>query len=246
MRGLPPSGRPLFQTGLCPRSEPLVQDLPRWQTLTAVRIGLLLAALAQAVVSFPVLVLGSDRDAPLHVAHEMGSFDLALAAGFLVAAWRPVRAQGMRALVGVAVLLLLLTAAIDLIAGRTTLSDELPHVIPLLGWALLVRTSMLLPDRDGDSMWPGFREWTVRRGRPSPLSLAATEDESWKPAAEVAASPPRPRRAAPLACVALALAGVLLFGSAPAARADGDPGSDVLVYQNLFVGADAGTTIASR
>ncbi|MGH3252053.1 MAG: hypothetical protein ACRDOI_38400, partial [Trebonia sp.] len=31
----------------------------------------------------------------------------------------------------------------------------------------------------------------------------------------------------------------LLAAAAPAARADGDPGSDVLVYQNLFVAADA-------
>src|ERR1700754_1540802 len=32
----------------------------------------------------------------------------------------------------------------------------------------------------------------------------------------------------------------------PAARADGDPGSDVLVYQNLFVAADAGLSIPQQ
>ncbi len=33
---------------------------------------------------------------------------------------------------------------------------------------------------------------------------------------------------------------------APAARADGDPGSDVLVYQNLFVAADANISIPQQ
>lgn len=42
-----------------------------------------------------------------------------------------------------------------------------------------------------------------------------------------------------LAVFAVCAVGVL----APAARADGDPGSDVLVYQNLFVAADANISV---
>ena len=42
--------------------------------------------------------------------------------------------------------------------------------------------------------------------------------------------------------LALAALGVL----APAARADGDPGSDVLVFQNLFVAADAGISVPQQ
>jgi cytochrome oxidase Cu insertion factor (SCO1/SenC/PrrC family) len=45
-----------------------------------------------------------------------------------------------------------------------------------------------------------------------------------------------------LAVLAVCAAGVL----APAARADGDPGSDVLVYQNLFVAADANISIPQQ
>ena len=45
-----------------------------------------------------------------------------------------------------------------------------------------------------------------------------------------------------LAVFAVCAAGVL----APAARADGDPGSDVLVYQNLFVAADANISIPQQ
>jgi len=46
--------------------------------------------------------------------------------------------------------------------------------------------------------------------------------------------------------VVLALAAVALGVARPAALADGDPGSDVLVYQNLFVAADAGMTVAQQ
>jgi cytochrome oxidase Cu insertion factor (SCO1/SenC/PrrC family) len=45
-----------------------------------------------------------------------------------------------------------------------------------------------------------------------------------------------------LAVFAICAAGVL----APAARADGDPGSDVLVYQNLFAAADANISIPQQ
>jgi len=38
--------------------------------------------------------------------------------------------------------------------------------------------------------------------------------------------------------------GMLAAAGAPAARANGDPDSDVLVYQNLFVVADANMPIA--
>jgi cytochrome oxidase Cu insertion factor (SCO1/SenC/PrrC family) len=47
--------------------------------------------------------------------------------------------------------------------------------------------------------------------------------------------------------VALALLAVCALGVlSPAARADGDPGSDVLVYQNLFVAADSNMSIAQQ
>jgi cytochrome oxidase Cu insertion factor (SCO1/SenC/PrrC family) len=47
--------------------------------------------------------------------------------------------------------------------------------------------------------------------------------------------------------VALALLSVCALGAlAPAARADGDPGSDVLVYQNLFVASDSNISIAQQ
>jgi cytochrome oxidase Cu insertion factor (SCO1/SenC/PrrC family) len=53
-------------------------------------------------------------------------------------------------------------------------------------------------------------------------------------------------RRAFLAVVLAVLAGCTLGVLSPAARADGDPGSDVLVYQNLFVASDANISIAQQ
>src|SRR6202034_4014836 len=47
--------------------------------------------------------------------------------------------------------------------------------------------------------------------------------------------------------VALAVLACCALGAlSPAARADGDPGSDVLVYQNLFVAGDSNISIAQQ
>jgi cytochrome oxidase Cu insertion factor (SCO1/SenC/PrrC family) len=47
--------------------------------------------------------------------------------------------------------------------------------------------------------------------------------------------------------IALTILAICTLGAlSPAARADGDPGSDVLVYQNLFVAADSNISIAQQ
>ena len=50
-------------------------------------------------------------------------------------------------------------------------------------------------------------------------------------------------RATTLAILAVALIAAVVT---PAARADGDPGSDVLVYQDLFAGSDAGLSVQQQ
>jgi cytochrome c biogenesis protein CcmG/thiol:disulfide interchange protein DsbE len=54
------------------------------------------------------------------------------------------------------------------------------------------------------------------------------------------------RRAGALALTLTALLVLGLAGHAPVAWADGDPGSDVLVYQPLFLASDAGVSIARQ
>jgi predicted anti-sigma-YlaC factor YlaD len=100
------------------------------------RLGLLLVGLAQLCLAVPAL-LGNDAGAPIHIAHEQGSWSLALAVGLLVVAWRPVRAAAMLPLVGALTVALVTTMAADVAAGRTQAAAEAPHGVALLGLGLL-------------------------------------------------------------------------------------------------------------
>jgi len=108
----------------------------RWLTLP-VRIGLVFVGAGQLALAVPGLVFGSDDGAPLHVAHEMGSWDLALAVGFLFAAWRPLRAVGLLPFVAVLSACLGLTAVIDLVQGRAVAVLEISHLLEIIGTVLL-------------------------------------------------------------------------------------------------------------
>lgn len=110
-----------------------------------VRVALAVIALGQIAVTIPALILGQDHSASMHVAHEMGAFDAAVAVGLLVAVRRPARAMGMLALIGVAALLLVVTAAADLATGHTDFLDEASHLLVVASWLLLRRMAMLAP-----------------------------------------------------------------------------------------------------
>lgn len=125
------------------------------------RLGLVAAGVAQLAISVPALVLGHDHGAPVHVAHELGSLDAAVGLGFLAAAWRPSLAAGMRAVMGAAALLLVSTAILDLVAGRTGLGEEAWHLVVVVGCLLLWRAAAFVPPgaarrlgRRGTSTWP--------------------------------------------------------------------------------------------
>jgi predicted anti-sigma-YlaC factor YlaD len=95
-----------------------------------------MVALVQLAISLPALA-GADSGASVHVAHEQGSWALALAVGLLVVVWRPSRANGMLPLVAVLVAGLTLTAGLDILAGRTVAGAEAPHGLAILGLVLL-------------------------------------------------------------------------------------------------------------
>ena len=59
------------------------------------RAGLAAVAAAQLAITVPLLLLGHDHDAGAHAAHELGSFDLALAIAFAVGAIRPALRPGL-------------------------------------------------------------------------------------------------------------------------------------------------------
>jgi len=116
--------------------EPVRRHL-RWDGEMARRAGLAAVAVAQLAITIPLLILGHDHDAGLHAAHELGSFDLALAIAFAVGAIRPALSAGLAWPCGIAAAGLAGTAIIDLIAGQTFGADEAQHLIAVAGAVLL-------------------------------------------------------------------------------------------------------------
>jgi predicted anti-sigma-YlaC factor YlaD len=107
------------------------------------RRGLLIAlAVAQFAIAAPMLFLGHDREAGVHAAHELGSFNLALAIAFAVGAVRPKLSAGLAWPCAIAAGGLVTTAVIDLIGGQAVGADEAQHLVALAGAALLVWQSV--------------------------------------------------------------------------------------------------------
>ena len=110
----------------------------------AVRLTLAAVAVVQIVLAVPALLLGTDAGLPMHTARHLGSFDIALAVGFLAVAWRPRRAlSGVLPVAAALVLCLVASTAVDLVAGRTGAVAELNHVTEIVGvvamWLMLPR-----------------------------------------------------------------------------------------------------------
>jgi predicted anti-sigma-YlaC factor YlaD len=110
-----------------------------------VRVALVAVALAQLALAVPTLLFGSDEGAPIHIAHEVGAWDFALAIGFLFAAWRPLRAVGMLPFVAALAAGLLLTAVVDIANGKTPALLELTHLLELIGAVLLWKLTSRRP-----------------------------------------------------------------------------------------------------
>jgi predicted anti-sigma-YlaC factor YlaD len=109
----------------------------RTRTVTQ-RTALAAVAALQLAITVPLLILGHDRDAGMHAAHELGSFDLALAIAFCVGAIRPALSAGLAWPCGIAAGGLVGTAIIDMTGGQTFGVDEAQHLIALAGALLLI------------------------------------------------------------------------------------------------------------
>jgi predicted anti-sigma-YlaC factor YlaD len=109
----------------------------REPTLAVLRLGLATVAVIQIALALPDLILGSDEGAPIHIAHEVGAWGIALAVGFLFAAWRPLRAVGMLPFAAALSAGLLTTAFVDVLDGRASSLIETTHVLALIGTGLL-------------------------------------------------------------------------------------------------------------
>jgi predicted anti-sigma-YlaC factor YlaD len=120
-------------------------DRPAHDTTRPVRIVLCAAALLQIALAAPAFVLGDDANLPVHIARHIGSFDIALAVGYLFVAWRPARAlDGVFPIALALVACLVGSSVLDVMTGRAAASGELHHITDVVGvmamWLLGPRT----------------------------------------------------------------------------------------------------------
>ena len=101
------------------------------------RLMLVWVAIVELAFALPALVLGDSSGATSHVARHLGSFDVALAAGLLYAAWRPQRALALLPVALVLTGCVIAAAAFDLTDGSTSSGLEAHHLIDLIGFSLL-------------------------------------------------------------------------------------------------------------
>jgi predicted anti-sigma-YlaC factor YlaD len=100
------------------------------------RIVLALVAIAQLVLAVPGTLL-ADGHASAHVGHELTAWDIGLALGFLVVAWRPSRAWGTLPVIALLVAGLVTTAVVDLVSGHALLGRESVHLLEVAGLGCL-------------------------------------------------------------------------------------------------------------
>ena len=103
------------------------------EVISPARWALFVVALTQLVLAAPALLLGEDAGATVHVARELGSFDVALAVGLLVAAWQPARAWGLLPVIAALGLVMAGTAVLDVVRGTASGFGEAHHVLDLAG-----------------------------------------------------------------------------------------------------------------
>lgn len=111
------------------------------------RLALALVAAGQLAITVPLLIFGHDHDAGVHAAHELGSFDLALAIAFAVGTVRPRLSAGLAWPCCVAALGLAGTAVADVAAGQTFGADEAQHLVAVVGALLLFWQSRVVSSR---------------------------------------------------------------------------------------------------
>lgn len=100
------------------------------------RIALTIIGLVAMAAAIPELFHTTDAFSSAHGARELGTFEVTLAAGFLIAARRPIHA-GLVAMLGLIVSAgLVITGALDLGFGHTALGIEVHHTLAILGTVL--------------------------------------------------------------------------------------------------------------
>ncbi len=125
---------------------------------TALRLALLAVGGAQAGLAWPVLVDGPGAmSAPVHVSHETGAWNLAVAAAFLAVAAAPRLAAGALPFLGTFAALLVPVTLADLGAGHVHADRAVAHLLLVLGVVLVAVVA-----------------WRSRRRRPVAIGIRVT------------------------------------------------------------------------
>jgi predicted anti-sigma-YlaC factor YlaD len=105
---------------------------------TALRLALFAVGVAQAALAWPVLVTGpGSMGAPMHLAHETGAWNLAVAAAFVTVAAAPRLAGGALPFLGSFAALLVSFTVADLGSGQVDADRALAHALLIVGVALV-------------------------------------------------------------------------------------------------------------
>ncbi|MFC5924748.1 zf-HC2 domain-containing protein [Micromonospora vulcania] len=101
------------------------------------RIAVAVAAVAQLAIALPILLAGLGVSVDPHTGREMASFDVALAVGFVLAAWRPERARAFLPVALVLAVCLAGTSVVDIANSTTALVHEVGHLAAVVQAGLL-------------------------------------------------------------------------------------------------------------
>jgi predicted anti-sigma-YlaC factor YlaD len=106
---------------------------------TTLRVALVVVAVAQAGLAWPALLSGRDAmSAPVHMAHESGAWNLAVAAAFVAVAAAPRLAAGALPFLGSLAALLVSVTLADLVAGHVHVDRAVAHLLLLAGTGMVV------------------------------------------------------------------------------------------------------------
>src|SRR3954463_8030673 len=122
-----------------PRELPGTAAAPRARLVgTAPRLGPTAVGVAQAGIAWPALAAGTGAmSAPVHMAHETGAWNLALAAAFLAVAAAPRLAAGALPFLGTFATLLSVVTVGDLAAGHVHADRAVAHLLLIAGVLLV-------------------------------------------------------------------------------------------------------------
>jgi predicted anti-sigma-YlaC factor YlaD len=103
------------------------------------RVAVAAAAVVQLVLALPSLfgAVTGTAGAGLHATREMASFDVAVAVGFVLAAWRPQRAMAFVPVAFVLAGCLAGTSVVDIVHGVTGVGHEVVHLVAMVQAGLL-------------------------------------------------------------------------------------------------------------